>query len=104
MHRIVAMIMFAIGWANLFAFHFLSKIRGGYPFGGHSEDGHYFLAGINEYGRDTGQLVEVSKATFDASTTHWISVGVTMPVGMLAIALVVAEDVWRRRKRPPPKP
>ena len=89
----IARALFFTALVNFGLFVFMSAMLGGDAISGSSANGHYFL-------RSHGQLTEVSRGIFLYSRVHALSVFVTHPLGILAVALLVV----KRTKRSAPKP
>jgi hypothetical protein len=74
---ILAVAAFVIGFANFSWFFFESVNQSGDALNGFVRDGHYFVV-------SHGSATEVSKATWDWSRFHALSVFVTHPLAILA--------------------
>jgi hypothetical protein len=98
-YRATLLAIFLIGMVNFVALFAHSQIIGGDASGGYVSRGRYFLRGHTELGRMSGDMIEVTRATFDAMMWHERSVWITHPAAIIAVLLSVLTQI-RRRQRP----
>lgn len=79
--RRILQVLFALATVNFFAFFFECIYLGGSAGNGRIVNGHYFLG---EHGRFT----EVTKAVYDFSHFHMVTLFITHPLGLLAALLL----------------
>ncbi|HTN41116.1 MAG TPA: hypothetical protein VLZ84_08195 [Asticcacaulis sp.] len=79
--------LIVIGFVNFVAFVGISLLIGGDALNGHVTDGHYYLA-------NHGQLTEVDQDLYNYSRWHALSLLVTHPLAIIAMAM----RAFRRKK------
>lgn len=92
---IPAWLVYAIGMValiNFASFVIIAQYIGGDAVNGHPSGGHYFLA-------SHGRLTEVSRAVFEYSRWHTISLFVTHSLAFLALAFLAGWVAFRKRVR-----
>ena len=91
--KVVAVAAVVIGMANFYWFVGESLYRyggGNALFNGSVVGGHYYI-----YEKDHGSLVEVAHADWDWSRLHALTVQITFPITLAAMAYLA----WRDRRR-----
>jgi len=78
--------VFAWLWGiNFVAFAIISLLIGGDAWNGHVIHGHYFLG-------EKGKFTEVSRAVFEYSWWHVLSLIITLPIGILGGSSLAAAE------------
>ena len=80
-----------VGFVNFFSFVLISVMIGGDALNGHAAGGHYYLA-------SHGKLTEVGQGLFAYSKWHALSLFVTHPLAIIAMAIRAAREKRKRRQ------
>lgn len=82
---VIAAILFFVAITNFFVFFMVAVYIGGDAWNGKVENGHYYVA-------NHGKYTEVSPGVWHYSRAHVVSVLITHPLGILAVAISHALD------------
>ncbi len=85
----VAVSLFVLAMANFAVFWVVAACLGGDAMNGKAENGHYYLMTGNKY-------TEVSHRVWTYSVIHTISLFITHPLGIGAMALFALQEKRRR--------